>query len=110
MTITERVTTTRTRATTIHWQVIDENGTLVGDQDPPPAALCRSAGQSMQLTVSYQFYLNAPGAKLFIGDSGSVGGVNGRFITLTSTYKFQISHGREAATTGNGAPLGLLPQ
>jgi hypothetical protein len=93
------------QATTIHWQAVDDAGNPIGDLDPPPSVLCHSAGQGMQLTVSYRFYLNAPGAKLFIGDAGNVGGVNGRFLTLSTTYRFHIVHGREAATTGNGAPI-----
>jgi len=93
------------QATTIHWQVVDDAGNPIGDPDPPPSFLCRCSSQHVQLTVSYQFYLNVPGAKLFIGDVGSVAGVNGRFITLSTTYDLQLSHGRETATYGDGSPV-----
>ena len=93
------------QATTIHWQVVDDAGNPIGDPDPPPSFLCHCSGQHVQLTVSYQFYLNVPGAKLFIGDAGTVAGVDGRFITLSTTYDLQLSHGREALTYDDGSPV-----
>jgi hypothetical protein len=93
------------QATTIHWQVVDDAGNPIGDPDPPPSFLCHCSGQHVQLTVSYQFYLNVPGAKLFMGGSGNVAGVSGRFITLNTTYDVQLSHGREAMTNADGSPV-----
>ncbi|MGN6367687.1 MAG: TadE/TadG family type IV pilus assembly protein [Phycisphaerae bacterium] len=98
------------QATTIHWQVVDDLGNPIGQPDPPPSVLCHCSGQHVQLTVSYQFYLNVPGAKLFIGSAGNVAGVDGRFITLNTTYDLQLSHGRETMTYDDGSPVPYAAQ
>jgi hypothetical protein len=102
-------------ATTIHWQPIDDQGNPVGSIDPPPSVLCQYRGQRIQLTVTYSFALNAPGALHFLGHldpvldqlRGITGSVPGHYITLGATYNVQLSPGREAITDANGWPASL---
>ncbi len=67
-------------------------------------------GQLIDVTVEYKFYLTVPGAmRLLSGPrspafQGTVGGVSGRFYTITATSQVQTSHGRKTGTDGAGWP------
>ena len=60
-----------------------------------------SFGQQIKLTVNYKFYLTVPGIRSLpgFGQVDTVSGINGRFLTLTSSYIVQLTHGREAGVS-----------
>ncbi len=68
-------------------------------------------GKQIDVTVEYKFCLTVPGAMNFLRGpltpafNGTVGGVNGRFYTITATSRVQTSHGRKAWTENSGWPL-----
>lgn len=53
-------------------------------------------GQEIEVTVRYRFRLTVPAAMMFVGQSGTVGGISGRFIEFTSKCRTQTAHGRKA--------------
>jgi TadE-like protein len=69
---------------------IDANGAEVAVTD-----FSKVAAPRVRLTVQYQFQLTVPVVRAAIGQLGTVGGINGRFITLTSSLDVQLSPGRE---------------
>lgn len=62
----------------------------------PDGAYAAQPGHDIELTVRYRFLLTVPGASRFIGASGSVAGVSGRFLEIGTTVPVQVAHGREA--------------
>ncbi len=85
--------------TQITIEPIDAGGTVITAftyaQAPAPRA---------RITVAYNYQLTVPLIKDIIGHSETIGGINGRFITITSIMDVQLSPGREAPTNGIGNP------
>lgn len=71
----------------------------------PPDFYLTHHGQPIEVTVTYRFYLTVPVAKMFIAPlADTVGGINGRFLTMSATCPVQTAHGRQAVTGNNGWP------
>lgn len=71
---------------------------------PPDINYPGSYGRPIDVTVSYEFRLTVPGTMRIIGHSGTVGGIDGRFFTMTATCRVETSHSRQAGTDGDGLP------
>jgi hypothetical protein len=78
-----------------------QEATTVSWPDQPYAKM---RGGEMELTIQYRFFLSVPFANILIGKADTIAGVSGRFTTITSTVKVQLSHGRQASAGGNGWP------
>lgn len=87
------------QATTVTYQPLDINGNVVGTMNYPVTAAPR-----VRITITYYFLLTVPGVNAGIGRSDTVAGVDGRYLTLTSSLDVQLSHGREAPTNSEGSP------
>ncbi len=77
-------------ATVIQITPIDVNGAPVNVTD-----FSKVAAPRVRLTVQYDFQLTVPIVGSTVGRLDTVGGISGRFITLTSTLDVQLSPGRE---------------
>ena len=68
----------------------------------------RSAGQEVQVTLHYKFYLTVPLVMNFIApNTQTVAGVSGRYVDIGSVCTIQTAHGRQAVTDGDGWPQGV---
>jgi hypothetical protein len=72
---------------------------------PDDVDFAHSAGQEVQVKVTYRFLLTVPGAmRMLATDKESVAGVEGRFWDVTGTSKVQTSHGRKTHAGEDGWP------
>jgi Flp pilus assembly protein TadG len=62
----------------------------------------RQAAPRARITIRYEFRLTAPVANMILGHNGPVGGIGGRFHTITRSVDVQLSPGREAGGPGVG--------
>lgn len=70
----------------------------------PDQTYAKMRGGEMELTIQYRFFLSVPFANILIGKADTIAGVTGRFTTISSTVKVQLSHGRQASAGGSGWP------
>lgn len=65
----------------------------------------RSAGQELEVTVTYRFQLTVPAAMRFAkAQDDTIAGVKGRFWEVTGRAKVQTSHGRKTRAERDGWP------
>jgi len=69
-----------------------------------PVDLTLSRARPVDVTVTYRLYLTVPGAMRVIGSADTIAGVHGRFLTIASTTRVEMSHSRKAAAGGGGWP------
>ncbi len=87
-------------ATSVEIDPIDANGNIVG----AGINYASAAGGRARITVRYDFRLTVPLFGTMIGRLDTIGGLAGRYQTLSSTIDVQLSDGREVATNGSGEP------
>ena len=62
---------------------------------PEDVDWAHSRGREVEVTVRYRFWLTVPIAMVLIApNTDTVGGVEGRFFTISSTVRVQTAHGR----------------
>ena len=80
-------------ATLVSLTPITTSGQQIGSQtyvyaeDPSPL---------VRIRIAYDFRLTVPLVNKFIGRDDTIGGISGRFVTITSFLDVQLSPGREA--------------
>ena len=87
-------------ASSVEIDPIDANGNIVGNG----INYALAAGGRARITVSYNFRLTVPVFGTVIGRLDTIGGLTGRYQTLSSTMDVQLSVGREVPTNANGEP------
>jgi len=85
-------------ATTVEWTRIDDNDNPIPGPEWLPLDYAEHTGQRIKLTIKYRFHINVPGIRSMPGfaTDDNVGGINGKFMTLTSSHIVQLTHGRQA--------------
>ena len=72
---------------------------------PADLDFASSAGQTVDVTVTYKFQLTVPGAmRLGEGENTTVGGIQGWFWEVSATSRVQTAHGRKAHADADGWP------
>jgi Flp pilus assembly protein TadG len=98
-------------ATSISWQRLDATGQPINEAQWQPVDFAKAGPQRIQLSVQYNFFLNAPGVKVWgpilTGQKVpmTISGITGYFLPMTAKLTVQLTSGREAAADTNGLPL-----